>query len=479
MTSQNPNTFRETFATGLATAVLTGGGGFISAIAGLPAGATAALCGLPLVVATVVATRRLGILSMVIYGLCCTVALLKDLKEPASLASSAFVLSSILATLALAVARRRRHERTVVGLERLNHQILGDPGRKHEVSSEAARSRTSDSVHKHDALLTKLHEAGRRIATHSDLDALIPIIITEARNLFHCGHVEVRFWNHQARHLSRPFPERARDIGRYEPNPATGATAWVVATQQLFLAEVVDRNADLAAATAGDPRRPAALVPLIAGNDMIGILVLDELERGAELSPMTVWTFANLCALGLRNSQLVEQVTDAARRDPLTGLLDETGFALAAEKRLVQTSVDSVNAIIAADLDAFGLLASRHGHRTSNAVLADAARLWKAALPEEAVLGRFEGDGFLAFLPKCGSSQAEQIAEELRETVASHPFGCEGESFRLTCRLGVVAFKRHDLTVDNALQVTAGELRRAKAEGGNTVCSAAPEAVTR
>jgi hypothetical protein len=178
----------DPFGYGLATAGFAGLGGVIAPLTALPVGAAAVLCGLPAAVAAAIAGRKPGLFATIALAVIGTGGIAFDGLAPAAIASSVFVIASATATLTIATTRRRRHERTVFGLERLNHQILGDATRRPEYHVETYAS-VQES---HEATLLALHELARRVATHMLLETLLPTIIAATKTLTSSQYASTR-----------------------------------------------------------------------------------------------------------------------------------------------------------------------------------------------------------------------------------------------------------------------------------------------
>lgn len=96
---------------------------------------------------------------------------------------------------------------------------------------------------------------------------------------------------------------------------------------------------------------------------------------------------------------LVRRLRALATTDPLTGVLNRTGFDLAT--RYLNRDRPTIVAII--DLDGFKKYNDTHGHVAGDAYLRDVARVLGGAIRSTDVLARFGGDEFVLVLPDCAS----------------------------------------------------------------------------
>ncbi|MGG5821816.1 GGDEF domain-containing protein, partial [Falsiroseomonas sp. HW251] len=151
---------------------------------------------------------------------------------------------------------------------------------------------------------------------------------------------------------------------------------------------------------------PAALVPLAEGKALVAWRDTpaddDELALLAALGPSLS---------GLQEEAARQQALDqAARTDPLTGLLNRRGFAEALQDgRLHQP--EGVLAYL--DMDGLKRLNDRHGHQAGDgAIRAMAARLAGVGHPG-ALAARLGGDEFALWLPGLDQDTAWRLAAPL------------------------------------------------------------------
>ena len=107
----------------------------------------------------------------------------------------------------------------------------------------------------------------------------------------------------------------------------------------------------------------------------------------------------------------------AARRDPLTGLANRTGFWEVLEA-LERPGAEPRVAILFIDLDGFKGVNDAHGHRAGDLVLAEVAQRIAALLRPVDVVARLGGDEFAVLCPGLvDDAAAVAIAERLVQSV--------------------------------------------------------------
>lgn len=441
---------RDLLKAAAGTAALAGIGGSMAPLAGLPAGAAAALCGLPMAVAACVADRRKGIAACVGFALAGTIALWRDWGTPSAISASIFVFASCGATLALGMARRRRHEKTVVGLERLNHQVFADVSRRHDSHSET--SPPGGSVVDFGSAIASIDEAGRRITEYLGPDASVPAVIRAARQALKCRDATVYLWDRQTESLTEALPTRSRDAGRHVPAPSSGPAAWVIATRKVYTAAAAGTNRKLAVATDDGSRRPAGIAPLIAGGELIGLLVVENPERSLPAFDRLLSVVASYAALSLKSAELARRLENAAHRDTLTGLLTRDGLEAAADGPLDAARNGNPLTVLIAELDNIATINSECGEKAGDAVVTEAGRLWRAALPDGSVAARLCGAKFAALVPGWDLERSRELADGIREAVATHPFVYDVESLSITAGIGVAEYGSGGKSLDELLR---------------------------
>lgn len=108
-----------------------------------------------------------------------------------------------------------------------------------------------------------------------------------------------------------------------------------------------------------------------------------------------------------------------AHTDNLTGLLNRTGFAVAAarQRAMAQRRGEPL-ALAVIDLDDFKFVNDRDGHAAGDRLLVELAGVWTASLRPGDLLARFGGDEFVLMLSGASEEQVEMLLARL---AAAHP----------------------------------------------------------
>lgn len=165
-----------------------------------------------------------------------------------------------------------------------------------------------------------------------------------------------------------------------------------------------------------------------------------------------------LAALALRDAQ------EAARRDPLTGLLNRRGLterfdALVKERRNPYSLT-----VILIDIDHFKMLNDTHGHDAGDRVLADFATVIARNMRTVDMVARWGGEEFIVVCADIDRRGAQKIAEKLRDCIENFDFG---ECGPVTASFGVHWTYTTEAELAPLVALADRALYTAKADGRN------------
>ncbi|MDP4556251.1 diguanylate cyclase [Halomonas meridiana] len=165
-----------------------------------------------------------------------------------------------------------------------------------------------------------------------------------------------------------------------------------------------------------------------------------------------------------------------AEHDPLTGLLNRRGF----DRRLEEAFADfqktsTPSALLLFDLDHFKPINDEGGHALGDEMLRRIAQIVAWEVRRSDHVARQGGDEFGVLLPSCTLSQAERIAESLRQAVSEVSVTHEGKEYTVTLSIGVTTFDENDETVEMALSRADAASYEAKGQGRDGVIVKLPE----
>lgn len=160
----------------------------------------------------------------------------------------------------------------------------------------------------------------------------------------------------------------------------------------------------------------------------------------------------------------IEQLVDAAERDPLTGIRNRRGFLDSAEQILRGRS----NAVLALiDIDHFKHVNDEFGHDTGDVLLKALARRIEDHLRRSDIAARWGGEEFAVLLPDTTLDEARLVMERLRATVALDTnLGVQDRAVTFSCGLAPV---RSFTQLGEATKQADAALYAAKNGGRNQV----------
>jgi diguanylate cyclase (GGDEF)-like protein len=169
--------------------------------------------------------------------------------------------------------------------------------------------------------------------------------------------------------------------------------------------------------------------------------------------------------------KLYQKVERLAQTDPLTGLFNRRYFFECSEQEVALSLRDKKSlSLLMLDLDNFKRVNDTHGHSTGDYVLAEVASVLKSNLRRNDMAGRYGGEEFIILLPEIDSAAAREVAERLRETIATQPMQTGEDKVWVTISVGIATLRHKDgEALTSLIHAADTALYRAKALGKNRV----------
>jgi diguanylate cyclase (GGDEF)-like protein/putative nucleotidyltransferase with HDIG domain len=171
--------------------------------------------------------------------------------------------------------------------------------------------------------------------------------------------------------------------------------------------------------------------------------------------------------------RLIGRLSDAARTDSLTSLLNRRGF-----EELFETELERARrsgrplSVIVGDLDAFKAVNDRFGHAAGDRALERLSGILQAVKRRIDTAARIGGEEFAVIAPDTDHHAAYILAERMRREVRD---SFATEPFPLTISLGIATFPRHGATAESLIGGADEALYAAKKLGRDRTVVYNPE----
>jgi diguanylate cyclase (GGDEF)-like protein len=170
------------------------------------------------------------------------------------------------------------------------------------------------------------------------------------------------------------------------------------------------------------------------------------------------------------SERLQIELEQIALIDVTTGLKNRRGMETAFVRQLYRTlRAQQPATLLMIDLDGFKQVNDRRGHLVGDAVLRRAGQQIAGSLRPQDLLARYGGDEFAALLPNVDETQGVDVAERLRDLVATASDG-QGETALAGVTISIgVATARNPVPLSALIDAADRALYRAKSGGRNRV----------
>ncbi len=207
-------------------------------------------------------------------------------------------------------------------------------------------------------------------------------------------------------------------------------------------------------------------------EELLGVLCIGEPKHRLSDERLALQMITNLGSIAYMNVLNVTRLREQANQDGLTRLLNKSFFMQRLGEMIIEGErKGSPIALFIFDIDHFKHYNDSNGHLAGDEVLRGVARVLREQLRPEDVACRYGGEEFVVAMPQTDEGAAMQVAERIREAIASTPFPrAENQpNQRLTISGGVAVFPVDANTGTELLQVADQGLYQAKGAGRDRV----------
>ncbi len=229
---------------------------------------------------------------------------------------------------------------------------------------------------------------------------------------------------------------------------------------------------------AGRTVRSAALLPLVRHGALVGSLHFGAFSAqrfSGDKSTDFINHLASVVAVCLENCANQERLHRLSLVDMLTRVENRRSFHLSIEREIARSiRQQEPLTLMLGDLDHFKSINDNHGHQVGDRVLHVVAQEIVAMLRTTDHVCRYGGEEFALILPNCDRALAIEIAERIRQRVASlHVASDSGIEVPISLSLGVTCWTRPAApaaaVADRLIKMADDAVYRAKAGGRNRV----------
>jgi diguanylate cyclase (GGDEF)-like protein len=167
--------------------------------------------------------------------------------------------------------------------------------------------------------------------------------------------------------------------------------------------------------------------------------------------------------------QLTEQLAEAVRRNPRTGLLYRQPLLEAMQKRAETPLQGGSRYLLNIRPDNYAQLEQDLGVFASEEIIVGLGNLTRLHLAPTDILGHFSGAGMLAMIERGTARDAELWAERLIEKIHRNSFQIAGRTLKITVSIGLSAVPNTAGKLEAAINDAMSAVRRGRQRGGNQV----------
>jgi len=222
-----------------------------------------------------------------------------------------------------------------------------------------------------------------------------------------------------------------------------------------------------------------ALVPIVARNDLRGILLIDR-GGGAPFSQERLGvlsTMASQLGLALENAHLYRATLMMSITDSLTGLFNARYFYERLEVELSRAKrYERPLSLFMLDIDLFKRFNDTYGHLIGDEALKRLAEMLRSGIREPDTAARYGGEEFCVILPETDEEHAGVLAERIRRIIEETPMELADDipAMHITVSIGSATLSDDVNTTEELVKRADRALYKAKQEGRNRVCHFTP-----
>jgi diguanylate cyclase (GGDEF)-like protein len=180
--------------------------------------------------------------------------------------------------------------------------------------------------------------------------------------------------------------------------------------------------------------------------------------------------FASHFALGLKRTNIFNDIRQKSRIDSLTGLLLRSYFLEKLKSEIQRTKYyEDRFYILMVDLDNFKNVNDKYGHLIGDKVLIEITKVILSCVGNDSLVGRYGGDEFIIFVPNLPKKEILLIANNINKSLKNNFFEENNEKFNVTASIGISCNSKDNLEVNAIINTADVALYKVKNNGRESV----------
>lgn len=211
-------------------------------------------------------------------------------------------------------------------------------------------------------------------------------------------------------------------------------------------------------------------VPIALKDEVLGFIVVEHESYSYfnEFHTKFIKAICNQIAICFENNKLYNRIKEISNRDYLTGLFNRNYFYKKVSKYINSGKKDIAIAMI--DFDDFKNFNDNYGHLYGDHVLTTVSKLLFNNLDKSDILCRYGGEELIVCMFNVSDVfTAEKKMNRIRKLVEDEYIIYGDISEKVTVSIGVSAFEKEDLVLDDLIRKADNMLYAAKRTGKNKV----------
>lgn len=200
-----------------------------------------------------------------------------------------------------------------------------------QVANAIGNARLLEQTQKRIAELATINSINQALGSHLELSGLLELVVERLRQFFGVSDAYLALYDAQTNLIEIPYLVTSGQRMSILSYPLGGGfTSYIIRTRQPLIInrDMMQRAEELSAQLAGEPSKSYLGVPIIARDEVIGVLAVQNMEREeafGDLEVRLMSTIAPSVGVAIQNARLFAQTQEAlaesrqrARREELT-----------------------------------------------------------------------------------------------------------------------------------------------------------------